>query len=90
MSLRLHWQIRFMVLFDWHGIDVCLQGLYSPWFPAKQSLCSSVYLQLSLHVRMKELIVLMSSAGNINPRHGNPKIYPQISMQPPSTNLLKM
>ena len=64
--------------------------LYSPWFPAKQSLCSSVYLQLSLHIRMKGLIVLMSSAGNINPRHGNPKIYPQISMQPPSTNLLKM
>ena len=78
------------VAIDLHGLDVCLDELYSPWFRAKQSLCSIVYFQLSLHIRVKELIVLMSATGNINPRHGNPKIYPQIAMQPPSTNLLKM
>ena len=69
---------------------MCLHELYTPWFRAKQSLCSIVYFQLSLHIRVKELIVLMSSTDNINPSHGNPIIYPQVSMQPPSTNLLKM
>ena len=78
------------VAIDLHGLDVCFDELCSPWFRAKQSLCSIVYFQLSLHIRVKELIVLMSATGNIDPSHGNPKIYPQVSMQPPSTNLLKM
>ena len=71
-------------------MDICLHGLYSPWFRAQQSLCSIVYFKLSLHIRMEELKGLMSSTGKISPRHGNPKIYPQIFMQPPSKNLLKI
>ena len=35
-------------------MDICLHGLYSPWFRAQQSLCSIVYFKLSLHIRMEE------------------------------------
>ena len=54
-------------------MDICLHGLYSPWFRAQQSLCSIVYFKLSLHIRMEELKGLMSSTGKISPRHGNRK-----------------
>ena len=56
----------------------------------RSNLCAAVYTCSWVCISVWKNWLCRCLLPAINPRHGNPKIYPQISMQPPSTNLLKI